>query len=227
MIEHYLAPLIVDFNEAANYNNSASMRLYMRNKFEFLGIKAPQRKKIQKQFLKKYKLPDYTDLSLVVKKLWELPYREYQYFAIDLHEKYKKKWTEDYIETIEYMLNQKQWWDTVDSIATRIAGLFFQSFPQLGNEKTKTWINANNIWLMRAALLFQLKYKKKTNQQQLFDYILTVSDNYDFFVQKAIGWALREYSKVASKAVENFIETYELPALSQREALKHIKKTKK
>ena len=133
---------------------------------------------------------------------------------------------ENPIEFIEFMIVNKPWWDTVDWVASHHAGTYFKMFPHLIREKTGAWMNSENIWLQRSALLFQLKYKRHTDEKLLFDYILKLKDSKEFFIRKAIGWALREYSKTAPESVVHFVETTELSGLSRREALKWLKRKK-
>jgi len=141
-----------------------------------------------------------------------------------LVEKSIKHVNKDFISVIEFMITNKAWWDTVDMIATHHVAALFRRFPEMIPVYTKKWLNSQNIWLQRTALLFQLKYKDKTDTTLLFDMIRKLAGHKDFFIRKAIGWVLREYSKTAPDAVIQFIDQNQLSPLSKREALKVISK---
>ena len=122
------------------------------------------------------------------------------------------------------MIITKSWWDTVDRIASRLVGFYFREHKELIEPYTEKWMYYGNMWLQRTALLFQLKYKKETDTDLLFGYIQALAESPEFFIQKAIGWALREYSKTAPKTVKQFVDSTLLAPLSKREALKIINK---
>lgn len=220
----YLQPLSEMFLQAANPADAVFMKKYMLNQFEYFGIRAPKQKEIRRSFIKTNGLPDPAETKELVKALWELPQREYKYFAIDLSERVLKKMDEESIEIIEFMIRHEPWWDTVDWIASHHAGNYFRKFPHLVIPLTRMWMNNGDMWFQRTALLFQLKYKKDTDAGLLFGYIQQLKHSKEFFIRKAIGWALREYSKTAPEAVMNFVRNSELSGLSSREALKWIKR---
>jgi 3-methyladenine DNA glycosylase AlkD len=167
----YLQPITALYQQAANPADAAFMKKYMKDQFEYFGIRAPQQKEIRTHFFKTYGLPDPAEVPEMIQELWIQPEREYQYFAIDLSEKVLKKMGEDAIETIEFMVVNKPWWDTVDWIASHHAGTYFKIFPEKIPETTGAWMDSGNMWLQRTALLFQLKYKMKaTDEDLMFDY---------------------------------------------------------
>jgi 3-methyladenine DNA glycosylase AlkD len=198
------------------------MKKYMKNLFEFLGIPKPQRLLLKKELLKKERLPGVERLEEIIKKLWQLPGREYQYFGFELVEHYRKQLKEQDIDLLEYMITNKSWWDTVDFIAANLVGPHFCRFPHMVGPYTTKWLASGNMWLQRTALLFQLKYKAGTDVVLMFKIIGRLADSKEFFIRKAIGWALREYSKTEPAAVLNFVESQPLSNLSKREALKVI-----
>ncbi|KHD86091.1 DNA alkylation repair protein [Heyndrickxia ginsengihumi] len=197
-------------------------REYLRNQFDFLGIRTPIRRKLTKQFMKEYGLPARNQLKEVILLLWDLPHREYQKAALDILENVKKTLLPTDMEWLEKLIVTKSWWDTVDALAPNIMGYLFQTFPELIQQYPENWIESDNIWLQRSAILFQLKYKLETDDELLFRYILRRADSNEFFVQKAIGWVLREYAKTEPEKIRTFVEQHELKALSRREALKHL-----
>jgi len=126
------------------------------------------------------------------------------------------------IELFELMITNKSWWDTVDLITTNLVGNYFKLFPEQIIPITKIWIESDNIWLQRTCLIFQLKYKEEIDTDLLTDYILQLKDTKEFFINKAIGWILREYTRTNPEWVIDFVNKYELSNLSKREALKLI-----
>ena len=157
-----------------------------------------------------------------MKEAWQLPEREWQYFALELLAHYKKQWRISTVKIIEYCIIHKSWWDTVDGIADVWAGEYFKLFPQQITSITGKWNQSENMWLQRCSLLFQKKYKGKTDTKLFSKYIKHLSSSKEFFIRKAIGWALREYAKTNPSWVKNFVESNELSPLSKREALKHF-----
>ena len=219
----YLQQLIELFEQNANPETAAPMKKYMRNQFEFLGIKTPQRRELVKTFIAEQSLPPMDNLGEIIRQLWELPEREYQYTAIGLLDRYQKKLTPDHVPLLEHLIVTKSWWDTVDGLAGNQVGRLFMSYPKIRDEHIGRWRNSDNFWLRRTTILFQLGYKANTDNALLFDLIRENLDSSEFFIQKAIGWALREYSKSNAQSVINFVAQTDLPPLSHREALKWLK----
>ena len=219
----YLRPLVTLFKSHADADIAVGMKQYMRNQFEFLGLKTPVRKELARQFLKEYGLPPKDILASIIYELWQMPEREFQYFALELFRRFKKQLEPDDVELIEYMIIHKSWWDTVDGIAPNLAGELFKRFPEMIPIQTTRWIRTDNIWLQRTAILFQLKYKDKTDMELLFKIILTFKTSKEFFIQKAMGWALREIAWRDAGVIQNFVSSHELPALTKREALKNLR----
>jgi 3-methyladenine DNA glycosylase AlkD len=135
---------------------------------------------------------------------------------------YIKKPEKDIIELLEFTIVNKSWWDTVDGIAGWLVGPLFKKYPELIGPKTTQWMNSGNIWLQRTCLLYQLNYKKSTDTEILFRFIEELSGETSFWIRKAIGWILREYSKTNPDTVLKFVNSHQLSALSRKEALKVI-----
>jgi 3-methyladenine DNA glycosylase AlkD len=221
-MDQFTVGLRQKFIENANPGNALQMKAYMRNQYIFFGTKAPEQLQLRKDFLREHGLPDVGILKNLIKELWDQPEREFQHFGMALLEKYTKKTDFDFIETLEFMLITKSWWDTIDFIAANLVGAHFKRFPELIPVYTKRWIDSGNIWLQRSALLFQLKYKKQTDLEILFGFIEKLKDSKEFFIRKAIGWVLREYSKTDPVTVSGFVHSHQLQPLSRKEALKVI-----
>ena len=217
----YLLPLEAAFKKHANKKNALAIKAYLRNQFESYGIHTPTRRTICLAHMKSG-LPTYDEISAIVKACWEKPERDWHYFAVELIAAYKKHWDEELIGLIEWLIVHKSWWDTVDHIASELTGPYFLLFPKKTKQVTSKWNRSDNFWLQRSSLMFQKKYREKTNLAILSQYILNLRNSEEFFVQKAIGWALREYSKTNPKWVEAFVSKHALPPLSKREALKRI-----
>lgn len=209
--------------EFKNEDDAIAMSSYMRNKFKFLGIKSPKRKEIFKEIFKNFKNNKEIDKEFVV-KFFDKDYREFQYIAIDYLIKMKKYFLKEDIYFIKDLIITKSWWDTVDLIASNLLGEICKKYPSLIDEQIVFWINDDNMWVRRSSIIFQLRYKENTNLEILQKSIESNINDNEFFIQKAIGWALREYSKTDYKWVLNFINNHELSKLSKREAEKYIKR---
>ncbi|HUI88077.1 MAG TPA: DNA alkylation repair protein [Anaerolineales bacterium] len=221
-MQSYLSPLVALLNEHANPAQAVPMKKYMRGQFEYLGIKIPQLRTLSKMFNSQYGLPAIIDLDLIVHDLWNLPQREFQYLAVSFVERLRNELPPKFIKTMEYMIVNKSWWDTVDSIAGDAVGIHFQRFPAVREKYLAKWRASKNIWLRRSTILFQLGYKKETDFDLLCEVICENLDSKEFFINKAIGWSLRQYARVDPKAVKKFVKATTLHPLSRREAMKHL-----
>lgn len=211
------------FKDNENTIDAPIMKRYMRNKYEFFGIKKPLRLKIGKAFFKEYGSINIAAIPSFVKLLWEQPERELHYFGNDIMESRVKAFPKTYIDLMEYLITHQSWWDTVDTTAIRVVGEHFKRYPSLIIPYTKRWIASDNIWLQRTSIIFQLKYREKTNTTLLFGYAEQLGTSNEFFIQKGIGWALRAYSKTDAKAVIEFVRDTNIAAFSKKEALKWLK----
>ena len=220
----YLQPLLDRLEAQANPAEAAPMARYMRDQFPFYGIKTPQRRLLVREFLARQGLPPPDLLESVVLALWQRPQRECQYIAVGLLERGSKRLDTPIVDLLEQLIITKSWWDTVDSLASGLAGEQFRRFPAAGAAALPRWRTSDNIWLRRSAILFQLGYKKETDAELLLAIIEENKMSGEFFIQKAIGWALREYSKTNPGLVVDFVERAKLAPLSQREALKWLQR---
>ncbi len=222
----YLKSLQKLFELNADAETAAGAKKYMRNKFEFYGIKSPLRKEIFNRFYKENGLPGNKDIAEITMECWQQPQREFQYFAMEMLKKVIKNANKERIELYEYTITNKSWWDTVDFIAANLVGTHLKFYPELIKPSTTKWINSGNIWLQRTAILFQLKYKKETDVELLTEIINKMQGSKEFFINKAIGWILREYSKTDGKWVTDFTKNMPLDNLSKKEALKWLNRKK-
>ncbi|WP_449598771.1 DNA alkylation repair protein [Niallia sp. Marseille-Q9988] len=219
---NYVEELVKLYTQHMDRDYAEWSENYLRNQFAFLGIRTPIRRKLTKQFFREYGVPTKEKLKDIIFILWERSEREYQKAALDILEKVKKELTPDDIPWLSSLLVKKSWWDTVDVLSPHIMGNLFTIYPELIAQYADQWIVDDNFWLQRSALLYQLYYKKRTDEKRLFQYILTTADSDEFFVQKAIGWVLREYAKTNPVAVRDFVSFNDLKPLSRREALKNL-----
>ncbi len=220
----YLSRLRTLFEKHSNAANAAAMKKYLRNKFEFYGIKTPERKELVKQVIQEIGLPDNsTFIDLCYACFGPDEKRELQHVVNDFGQRLIKKQDPHFFKVIEDLIPLHSWWDTIDFIAPKLAGPLLQKFPEQVQPLTNKWIHAENFWFQRTAILFQLNYKDKTDGQLLFQLILKRVESEEFFIQKAAGWALRQYARVNEKAVRQFIEGHpELSVLTRREATKWL-----
>lgn len=214
--------LYTDFQSVTNYEKASKMSAYMKNHFDFLGISAPHRRAIQQSFFKAN-----TSKSIdwaFVEACWDCPYRELQYVAADYLRKKQKMLSENDIERLKSFIIRKSWWDSVDTLSPLIGKITFEN-PSL-NSLMIEWSVDANFWLRRVAIIHQLSRKNATNTELLEQIITNNFGSKEFFINKAIGWALRDFSKSNSLWVSTFIEKYraKMASLSIREASKFLQK---
>ena len=204
-----------------NEEQAQKMSKYMLNKFEYIGIKTPERRKIFKNFFKEYKNKEKIDWEFV-NKCWENEYREFQYVAADYLKNMKDKLTIDDIPKLKRLILKKSWWDTIDNLDMTIGALALKDSNV--NKILLEWSLDENIWLRRIAIDHQLLRKEKTNAELLEKILKNNLGQAEFFINKAIGWALRDYSKTNSEWVKNFIEENKekMAKLSIKEASKYL-----
>lgn len=208
---------------ARDPERAASMTRYMRGKFAFLGIPSPRQRLLARVALAGLPPPDESALREVALRCWELAEREYQYFACAYLRRHVRRCSAGFITTAKELLTTKAWWDTVDALAAHLAGTLVLRHPTL-TTTIDEWVTNADVWLVRTALLHQLRYREATDTDRLFGYCAAQAAHPDFFVRKAIGWALREYAKTNPDAVRRFVRDNgaRLSPLSAREALKNL-----
>ncbi len=218
----YVTALISAFRAHENPSVAQDQANYMRNKFEFFGLKSQDRRALQREFLKSTSLPPKSELKLIITEIWEQPQRELHYVGQELAKKYSRILEQSDIELYEFMVTHKSWWDTVDFIASHLMGTYFKTYPELRKAFVDKWLTSGNIWLQRCAILFQLKYKTEVDTDLLRYTIHPLLGSKEFFINKAIGWMLREYSKTNPDWVASYVAKTELAPLSRKEALRLI-----
>ncbi|MBQ1001156.1 DNA alkylation repair protein [Streptomyces sp. RK62] len=211
------------YGAAADPERAVVMRAYMKDVAPFLGIPSPERRALSRSVLRGTPRPDERDCTAVALRCWQLPEREYQYFAVDLLRRHVRRLSSGFLPMARHLVTTVPWWDTVDALAAHVVGGLVAADPALTADMD-AWIEDDDLWVVRTALLHQLRYGERTDAGRLFGYCLGQSGHPDFFVRKAIGWCLREYAKTDPDAVRDFLarEGGRFAPLSVREALKNI-----
>ena len=208
------------YRAAENPEKAPGMKAYMKHKFEYLGLQKPVRAELRKDFLKEQKATKKINWEMVW-TLWDQPEREFQYLALAYLDTMKEFMVKHDILKIEKLITCKSWWDSVDGTVV-MTGELVKRFPELQTTVIARWIYEDNIWLKRISIIFQLKYKGETDTEFLSMAILANCKTKEFFINKAIGWALREYSKTNPDWVRDFIKDNPLHSLSVREGSKYV-----
>jgi 3-methyladenine DNA glycosylase AlkD len=217
--------------EKADPTKAEPMASYMKTDMPFHGVRKPIRTKIATELRSRYPLENRRDYECAIKALWRLSHREEKYLAVDLADAYPEFKTHESMPLYLRLILEGAWWDFVDDIASRCVGhvVLHEREPSAdwigGRATLDAWIDSENMWVRRAALLAHLRHKEKTDARQLFTHCLRVAHEQEFFIRKAIGWALRQYSHTSPKAVREFLLVHreQLSHLSYREASKHLR----
>jgi len=211
------------FQENSNPENAFAMAKYMKNKFDFFGIKTTERRHLLKGIWKENKIEVTANPRALAVLLFEKKHREFHYCTIEiLIKELKGKYLPEDIELVRKLITVNSWWDTVDTISKYILGQYLLQYPKSIEITISEFSNSDNMWLNRSAILFQLGYKDKTDFELLKKICQQHQDSSEFFIQKAIGWALREYTKTNPEAVKEFVAANNLKPLSRKEALKNL-----
>jgi 3-methyladenine DNA glycosylase AlkD len=219
----FINDLETALDENSNPENALAMAKYMRNLFPFFGIKTEERRQIFKTICKETIKEIVKNPREIALELYSKTQRELQYCAIEiLIQQVKGNYKKQDVQLIEQLIITNSWWDSVDTIAKNILGEYLLEFPLETETVIEKFSNSENMWLNRSAILFQLGYKEKTNFDLLKSECEKHKNSNAFFIQKAIGWALREYAKSNPQAVRNFVNNSDLKPLSKKEALKNI-----
>lgn len=216
-----LNQLIAQLYQHANPQEAPKMASYMKNQFGFLGIRTPERTLLCQKFFQHAKKNRQVDWQVVM-QLWNLPEREFQYIACDYLRLLQSHLTVQDLPKLKELAQTKSWWDTIDNLDRTIGNIEFPS--EILNQTMLKWSKDNNIWLRRIAIDHQLLRKNKTNTVLLERILLNNLEHGEFFINKAMGWALRDYSKTNPDWVREFVEKYResLSSLTLKEANKYL-----
>jgi 3-methyladenine DNA glycosylase AlkD len=221
--DELIPAVIASYRAAADDERAGAQRAYMRDQFPYLGIPTPERRLLSKAVLATIgeARPTTDDCVALALRCWELAEREFRYFAIDFLIANVKHCDSTLLPTLRTLITTDSWWDTIDPLATRVVGACVAADPALV-ATMDAWIRDENMWIARTAILHQLHFKAATDEKRLFEYCALQAGHPDFFIRKAIGWALRSYAYTAPDAVRAFLEREKLSPLSVREASKHL-----
>lgn len=210
----------------ANPEKAGPMAAYMRTTMPFYGVQKPQRVPIVREIRKRFPPASREAWEENVLALWSLPHREEKYIALD----YAGCWPEHChpksLNLFRRLITEGAWWDLVDGVAGDLLNRTLLHWRADVRPEMDDWVRDSDLWIRRAALLSQLKHKDQTDEDQLFRHCLLRADEKPFFIRKAIGWALRDYSWTRPEPVRAFLlENRErLSALSFREGGKRLAK---
>ena len=216
-----LLDLITDFEENRNELLAESMSKYMQDKFSFLGVRGATRTEIYKKYFPDARKTKTIDWDFV-ENCWNKEEREFQYAVVYYLKAMQKFLKREDISRLKYLIVTKSWWDTVDLLAKVVGSLIIRikGYDQIMLE----WSKDSNIWLRRVAILYQLSLKDKVDKQVLDKILVNNLGDSEFFINKAVGWVLRDYSKYNPEWVREFIKKNKenMANLSIREASKYI-----
>ena len=210
--------------EAANPDFALPMQAYMKSRMPYRGVKADAQRRLWKPLFKEMVLKDFDEFEQVVRELWDADYREERYAAIGLCEYHRKYQIPEALPLYRFMIETGAWWDLVDGVASHLVGRLLKAYPETVKPLMWEWIDESDIWVRRSAILAQLSFKRETDEAMLFEFCRRRLDEKEFWMRKAIGWALREYSKTEPDAVRKFINANgaSMSGLTLREASKYV-----
>lgn len=216
--------LAAELAKVGDPKRATDMAAYMKTDMPFYGVSSPERAKVYRQLRSRFPITSRADYVSAVRAMWERPHREERYCAISLAVDHAEYVTIGSVPLYRRMIREGAWWDFVDEIAAHLIGKVLLDDRERMAPKLDRWIDDENMWIRRTAILSQLKHKAATDQDRLFGYCLKRADEKEFFIRKAIGWALREYAKTEPDAVRTFALEHRdrLSGLSFREATKHL-----
>jgi 3-methyladenine DNA glycosylase AlkD len=208
----------------ADPEKAAPMAAYMKTDQAFYGVQKPGRSGIFDEMIDRFAPSDRDDYTSAVLALWDQPHREEQYFAIGFAKAFPRYITLSSVPLYRRLIVEGAWWDFVDDIATSLVGSVLRNQRDPMTPKIRAWIDDRDLWLRRTAIIGQLGHKEATDEALLFDACSQRLDEQEFFIRKAIGWALRDYAKTNPAAVRSFVLDHreEMSGLSFREATKHL-----
>lgn len=199
------------------------MAAYMKDRFEFLGVAAPNRKFAEREFVAAGEDASAAELLDAADACWAQPEREFQHVGTDLLVRWVHSISSADLPRVEALIRSRSWWDTIDPLAANVVGALVASDVSLAGTMDR-WIDDDNLWIARTALLHQLTFRELTDTDRLFRYVDRRRADTEIFLRKASGWALREYAKTDPDAVRAFVVERgdRLSGLTRREALKHL-----
>ena len=209
--------------ELADPAKAAPMQAYMKTDMPFRGVQKAGRMPIARELRREHPPTDAEDYRAQVMSLWSLPHREEKYLAIGVAVDHPAFVTLDQLDLYEFLIRDGAWWDFVDDVASRLVGRLHLDHPAEMTPVLRRWIGDEDLWIRRSAIIAQLRHRDRTDVDLLFELCAARAHETEFFIRKAIGWALREHAKTDPEAVWGFVDRMgdRLSGLSRREATKH------
>lgn len=217
--EEYIALVTNLFTAKSDPLRAEKQMAYMRNQFEYCGLGASIWYPMCKEIFAEHGMYTGNKLKAFVEGCYDQSYREVLYVGLEMMQRMLANQNKTWIKVLEKCITTHSWWDTVDWLS-KVVGLHFRKYPELQREYAFKWIESENMWLQRAAIIHQLFYKEYTDEKLLFDLIRRRADSKEFFIRKACGWALRQHSKTNAQGVIDFVESNDLSKLTVKEALR-------
>lgn len=224
MIAEAIVHLEALFEPYRNASRARTAEAYMKDHFSFIGMKTEIRRTAQKPWTDALKtIDDSTIRWEIIRALWNSKERDYQHVAIDWLNSWPKKWMQESdADELRWLIATKSWWDSVDAIASNYLGKWAQLYPETARNTFEQWRYADTFWLQRSCLIYQLKYKDDVDVAYLESLIVQFLPIKEFFIQKAIGWSLRQLSKFKPDEVQRILDTHPIKGLAYREASKYL-----
>ena len=208
----------------ADPEKAEKMASYMKTEMPFYGVQASPRDEIIREVKAQIEVENHEDYKALVLALWNRPHREEKYIAVRLARRFSEFIDTRSLPLYEKLVREGAWWDFVDEIAGHLVGGVLDTEPEKTWPVLDEWIEDDLLWIRRTALLAQKRRKERTDEERLFRYCLACADDEEFFIRKAIGWALREYSYIDPDGVRQFLDDHKdrFSALTIREASKRL-----
>jgi len=222
-----LLKLRAELKRLANKEKAADMQRYMKSSIPYHGVPAPLLRQVFKDVFADLDFADARSWKSEVLHIWRnARFREERYAAIALCESRKADafQTPDALSLYEEIIVTGAWWDLVDSIASHCVGKLLRRYPARIGRTMRVWSRSSNIWKRRTSIICQLGFKKDTDLELLYACVEPSLESKEFFLRKAIGWALRQYAWTDPREVQRYVRAHEgrLSVLSKREALRNI-----
>jgi 3-methyladenine DNA glycosylase AlkD len=214
-----------ELRKRADPAKAVQMAAYMKTDMPFYGVQKPDREPVLRAMHVHFVPHSFAEYESGIAALWQLPHREEKYAAIEFAMRHRRHIIPEALPLYERLIREGAWWDLVDPVAASLAGCLLLQHRARVEAALDAWIEDDDMWVRRAALLAHLKHKGQTDERRLFAQCLSLAGEKEFFIRKAIGWALREYAKTAPEAVDAFLHAHRdtLSPLSLREASKHLR----
>lgn len=223
-MEQLIAIAARELSTRADAEKAVGMAAYMKTDMPFYGVQKKGRTEVFRLIKRDIPIPDNSAYRAAIEALWEQPHREEKYLAIGIAKAYTKYVRIENLDLYRRLIVEGAWWDFVDEVAIHCVGIVYLNERRQIEPTIEAWIDDDIMWLRRTSLISPIKHKAETDYKMLFDHCLRRAGEKEFFIRKAIGWTLREYSKTEPQRVRRFLLEHrdQWSGLSFREAAKHL-----